>query len=292
MKNTFHFDTQIVGIIGHPIKHSYSPFIHNVAIELKKIDYVYLPFDIPSSNLNSALKGMKALGIKGFNVTIPHKESVIQYMSSVSEEVSMIGSVNTIVNDQGRLIGHNTDAYGIWETLLPFKDDISGNQVCVIGAGGSARAVIYTLIRHFKPKKLFIVNRNERRAENLKECFSEKMKFSSIKTKELIPPSAFEVMRDSKLIIHATPVGMNPNENDSITTSADVFSKGQIVFDLVYNPQITLLMKIAIRSGAKTINGLSMLVNQAAKSFELWTGVDFPKEDVQKSLQLYLGNLN
>ena len=233
---------------------------------------------------------MTALGIKGFNVTIPHKESAIQYMNSVSEEVSMIGSINTIVNDQGKLIGHNTDAYGIFETLLPFKDDISGNQVCVIGAGGSARAVIYTLIRHFKPKKLFIVNRNERRAENLKDYFSEKMKFSSIKTKELIPPTAFEVMRDSKLVINATPVGMHPNESDSITTSTDVFAKGQIVFDLVYNPQKTLLIKTAIRSGAKTINGLSMLVNQAAKSFELWTGINFPKEDVQKSLQLYLGN--
>lgn len=290
MRNAFHFDTKIIGIIGHPIKQSYSPFIHNVAIELKKLDYVYLPFDIPPSNLKSALRGMTALNIKGFNVTIPHKESAIQYMNSVSEEVSMIGSINTIVNDQGKLIGHNTDAYGIFETLLPFKDDISGNQVCVIGAGGSARAVIYTLIRHFKPKRLFIVNRNERRAENLKDYFSEKMKFSPIKTKELIPPTAFEVMRDSKLVINATPVGMHPNESDSITTSTDVFTKGQIVFDLVYNPQKTLLIKTAIRSGAKTINGLSMLVNQAAKSFELWTGINFPKEDVQKSLQLYLGN--
>lgn len=290
MKNTFHFNTQIIGIIGHPIKQSYSPFIHNVAIELKKIDYVYLPFDIPSANLRSALKGMTALGIKGFSVTIPHKESAIQYMNDISEEAAMIGSINTIVNDQGKLTGHNTDVYGVLETLLPFKDDISGNQISVVGAGGSARAVIYTLIRHFKPKKIFIINRNERRAETLKEFFVEKMKFSSIKTKELIPPTAFEVIKDSKLVIHATPVGMNPNENDSITTSTDVFSKGQIVFDLVYNPQNTLLLKTASKAGAKTINGLSLLVNQAAKSFELWTGIDFPKEDVQKSLQLYLNN--
>lgn len=290
MKNTFHFNTQILGIIGHPIKHSYSPFIHNVAIEIKKLDYVYLPFDIPSSNLKSALKGMTALGIKGFNVTIPHKEAALQYMNSVSEEVGIIGSLNTILNDQGKLTGHNTDAHGIFETLLPFKDDIVGNQVCVVGAGGSARAVIYTLIRNFKPKKLFIINRNESRAENLKEYFSEKMKFSAIKSKELIPPSAFEVMKDSKLIIHATPVGMHPNLNDSITTSPDVFSEGQIVFDLVANPQQTLLLKTASKAGAKTISGLGMLVAQAAKSFEIWTGVEFPQEDVLKSLQLYLNN--
>ena len=290
MKNTFHFNTKIIGIIGHPIKHSYSPFIHNVAIELKKIDYVYLPFDIPSANLRGALKGMTVLGIKGFSLTIPHKESAIQYMTNLSEEVAMIGSINTIVNDQGKLIGHNTDAYGVVETLLPYKEEISGSQVSVIGAGGSARAVIYSLIRHFRPKKLFIINRNERRAETLKEFFAEKMKFSSIKTKELIPPAAFEVMKDSKLIVHATPVGMYPNENDSITASTDIFSKEQIVFDLVYNPQNTLLLKTAIKAGAKTLNGLSMLVNQAAKSFELWTGIDFPREDVYKSLQLYLSD--
>jgi len=118
------------------------------------------------------------------------------------------------------------------------------------------------------------------------------MKFSSIKTKELIPPTAFEIMRDSKIVINATPVGMYPNDTDSITTSADVFSKEQIVFDLVYNPQSTLLIKTAIKSGAKTLNGISVLIHQAAKSFELWTGIEFPKEDVQKSLQLYLGNLN
>ena len=225
MKNTFHFNTQIIGVIGHPIKHSYSPFIHNVAIEIKKVDCVYLPFNILASNLRNALKGMVALNIRGFNVTIPHKEAAVSYMNSISEEVSIIGSLNTIVNEQGKLIGYNTDAYGIFETLAPIKEEIVNNQVSVIGAGGSARAVIYTLIRHFRPKKIFIINRNERRAETLKEFFAEKMKYSSIKTKELLPPAAFEVIRDSKLVINATPVGMHPNSNDAITTSSDVFSK-------------------------------------------------------------------
>ncbi|NWF90267.1 MAG: shikimate dehydrogenase [Ignavibacteriaceae bacterium] len=290
MKNTFHFNTQIIGIIGHPIKHSYSPFIHNVAIEIRKLDYVYLPFDIPALNLKDALKGMTALGIKGFNITIPHKEAAIQYLSSVSDEVSIIGSVNTIVNEQGKLIGYNTDTFGILETLLPFKEEIAGNKVCVIGAGGSARAVIYTLIKNFKPKKIFIVNRNERRAENLKDFFAEKMKYSSIKTKELVPPSAFEVIKDSSLVVHTTPVGMHPNENDSVVTSADVFTKEQIVFDLVYNPQNTLLLKTASLAGAKTINGMQMLIAQAAKSFQLWTNVEFPQAEVLKSLQLYLNS--
>lgn len=290
MQNTFHLNTQIIGIIGHPIKHSYSPFLHNIAFEIKKLDYVYLPFDIPTSNLKNALQGTTAFNFKGLNVTIPHKESAIPFMNNVSEEVTIIGSLNTIINDQGKLSGYNTDAYGVLETLSPYKDAIAGNQVCVIGSGGSARAVIYTLIRHFRIKKLYIINRNQSRAENLKDYFSEKMKFSSIKTKELIPPSAFEVMKDSKLIVNATPVGMHPNDKDSITASSDVFSKNQIVFDLVYNPQKTVFLSAAEKNGAKTLNGLTMLINQAAKSFELWTGVEFPKADVEKSLQLYLNN--
>lgn len=290
MKNTFHFNTQVIGLIGHPVKQSYSPFIHNIAINLKNIDYIYLPFDIPSQNLKSALSAMTALSFKGLNVTIPHKETAIPFMNNLSEEVKIIGSLNTIVNDQGKLVGYNTDVFGIVETLQPFYNEISGSQVVLVGAGGSARAVIYALIRHFKPKRIYIINRNERRAETLKEYFSEKMKFSAIKTKELLPPSAYEIMKDSKLIINATPVGMAPNENDSITTSRDIFSESQIIFDLVYNPQNTLLLKTAAISRAKTLNGLAMLINQAAKSFELWTGIDFPREDVQKSLHLYLNN--
>jgi shikimate dehydrogenase len=290
MKNTFHFNTQVIGLIGHPVKQSYSPFIHNIAINLKNIDYIYLPFDIPSQNLKSALSAMTALSFKGLNVTIPHKETAIPFMNNLSEEVKIIGSLNTIVNDQGKLVGYNTDVFGIVETLQPFYNEISGSQVVLVGAGGSARAVIYALIRHFKPKRIYIINRNERRAETLKEYFSEKMKFSAIKTKELLPPSAYEIMKDSKLIINATPVGMAPNENDSITTSRDIFSESQIIFDLVYNPQNTLLLKTAAISRAKTLNGLAMLINQAAKSFELWTCIDFPREDVQKSLHLYLNN--
>lgn len=290
MKDTLHLHTQIVGIFGHPIKHSLSPYIHNIAFQLKKLDYVYLPFDIPSSNLQNAIKAITALNIKGVNVTIPHKEAVISYINSFSEEVGVIGSVNTIVNEQSKLIGYNTDVNGILASLLPYKNEIYDKQAAVIGAGGSARAVIYTLIRNFKPKKIFIINRNLRRAEILKDYFIDKTKFAAIKTKELIPPSAFEVIKDSKLIVHATPVGMHPNVSNSITVSSEIFSKEQIVFDLIYNPVNTLLLQTASKGGARTINGLSMLIHQASKSFELWTGIEFPIEDIQKSLQLYLNN--
>ena len=290
MKDSFHLNTKIIGLLGHPIKQSYSPFIHNVTVELKKLDYIYLPFDVPAVNLKNALKGMIALDIKGFNITIPHKENILQFLNDVSEEASIIGSVNTVVNDDGKLTGYNTDVSGIFESLNPHKDEILGREVSVIGAGGSARAVIYTLIRYFKPAVIHIINRTEQRAEALKKYFSDKMKYDGIKTKELFPPDLVKIFSNSKVIINATPVGMYPDQDDIVTSLENSFVKNQIVFDLVYNPPQTKLLKLAASRGAVPISGLKMLVYQAAKSFELWTNEEMPFDQIYKSLQLFIGD--
>ncbi len=199
MKDSYHLNTKLTGLLGHPIKHSYSPLIHNVAFQLKGLDYIFLPFDVPTSNLKSALKGMVALGIKGFNITIPHKENITQFMNNVSEEASIIGAVNTVVNDLGKLNGYNTDVNGVYETLFPFKEEITGNEVSVVGAGGAARAVIYALIRYFKPSTIYLINRTEQRAETLKSYFRDKMKYDSFKTKELFPPDLIDVFKTQSL---------------------------------------------------------------------------------------------
>lgn len=288
VKNLYHLNTKVTGVIGHPIKHTFSPFIQNVSYELKNMDYIYLPFDIPASNLKSALKGAVALGIKGLNVTIPHKENVLNLMNDVSEEASIIGSVNTIVNEMGKLTGYNTDVNGIYETLIQYKKSIAGKEVSVVGAGGAARAVIYTLIRHFKPSIIYLINRTEQRAESLKNYFMNTMKFDSFRTLELFPPNLVEVFNNSKLIVNATSVGMFPDAEDVITTLGNSFTKGQIVFDLVYNPPQTALLKLAASKGATVLEGLKMLVYQSAKSFELWTGEQMPVDQVYKSLQLYI----
>ena len=288
MKNSYHLNTKLTGLLGHPIKHSYSPLIHNVAFQLKELDYIFLPFDVPTSNLKTALKGMIGLGIKGFNITIPHKENITQYMNNVSEEASIIGAVNTVVNDMGKLNGYNTDVNGVYETLLPFREEITGNDVSVVGAGGAARAVIYALIRYFKPSAIYLINRTEERAETLKNYFSDKMKYESFKARELFPPDLIDVFRGSKLIVNATSVGMFPDSDDTITSLSNSFTKGQIVFDLVYNPPMTQLLKTAASEGATVLDGLKMLVYQAAKSFELWTGEEMPVEEVYKTLQLFI----
>ena len=288
MKNLTHVNTKLLGLIGHPIRHSYSPFIHNVAFEIKKLDYIYLPFDVTKSNLKSAIKGMTILGVKGFNVTIPHKENILDMLNTISEEASIIGAVNTVVNDHGELNGYNTDVYGVTETLAPYKKDISGSVISVIGAGGATRAVLYSLIRNYKPKKIYLINRNEQKAESLKNYFSEKIKFDSIETKELFPPDLVEMFQGSKLIINTTSVGMFPEVDDSVTDLGESFKKGQIVFDLVYNPIKTKFLQLAQQHGAEILDGLSMLIYQAAKSFELWTGEEMPQEQVRNSIKYYI----
>jgi shikimate dehydrogenase len=288
MQNSFYANTELIGLIGYPIKQSYSPFIHNVAAELTGTRIIYLPFEVHSSYLKNAVKGTVALGLKGFNVTVPHKVKVVDYLNKLSEEAAVIGSVNTVVNELGKLIGYNTDVNGILDSLTPYKSRISGNEVCILGAGGSARAVIYTLIRYFKPQKIYVVNRTDQHAEALKQHFKSKMKFDGIVTKELQQPDLITILNNCSLIVNSTPVGMYPTTDDSVLSIPDVFVKDQIVFDLVYNPVKTKFLQLAESKNAVTINGLNMLVQQAAKSFKLWTGNEFPTEKVYKSLLLYV----
>ncbi len=277
-------NTKIVGVIGHPIKHTLSPAMHNYAFNKLKLDYVYLPFDISSTGLKDSLKGMIALGIKGINVTVPHKERIMEYMDELSDSAKIVGAVNTVVNDNGTLIGYNTDVNGIIETLKEFKDDINGKTVSVLGAGGAARSVIYTLINNFNVKKINIINRTVEKAESLKDYFSSKMLFEKIKTYELIPPDVTEILAKSKLIINASSIGMSPEDDDSPTTIPESFSNNQIVFDIVYNPRETKFLALAKSQGALTINGLKMFVEQGAKSFELWTNETMPTDQISELL--------
>ena len=286
--NKFNHTTKVVGVIGHPIKHSYSPLMHNISFELNKLNYIYLPFDVTVSSLKTALKGMVALNIAGLNVTIPLKEKVGQYLNEISDEASIVGSVNTIVNEGGKLYGYNTDVYGIVETLNPYKEEINGNEVVVIGSGGASRAALYALIKDFKPEKIHIVNRTPDKAESLKEYFQAKMLYDNIYSYELVPPDLVELFQKAKLIINTTSIGMHPDVDDSPTTIEDSFREGQIVFDVVYNPLKTKLLYLAEKNGATTLNGLTMFVEQGAKSFELWTNKEMPKEKIYFTLKSYM----
>ncbi|MFA7227759.1 MAG: shikimate dehydrogenase, partial [Melioribacteraceae bacterium] len=252
-QNKFNHNTKVVGVIGHPIKQSLSPLMHNIAFDISGLNYIYLPFDVPMNYLKDAMRGMVALGIKGFNVTLPLKEKILPFLKDVSEEASIIGAVNTVVNEEGVLRGFNTDVFGIIESLNPHKDELTGAKVTVIGTGGAARSVIYSLIRTFKVGQINIVNRTEQKAESLKEYFTDKMIHNDFKAHSLFPPDLVDTFRDSKLIINTTPMGMFPEVDDSATTIKESFMKGQIVFDVVYNPVKTKLLKLAESQGATII---------------------------------------
>lgn len=290
LQNKFNHNTRIIGIIGHPIKHSYSPLMHNIAFELSGMNYIYLPFDVPASSLKDSLKGIVALGIKGFNVTLPLKEKIIPLLKDVSDEAGIIGAVNTVLNDDGILRGYNTDVFGVIESLNPFKDDLQNATVSIIGAGGAARSVIYALIRNFKVGHINIINRTEQIAESLKEYFSSKMLFNNFKAYHLVPPDMVQILQDSKLIINTTSIGMYPEIDDAATTIPESFKKDQIVFDVVYTPVKTKLLKMAEQRGAKIVTGLKMFVEQGARSFELWTGEKMEVEKVHRALEYYLNN--
>lgn len=275
---------KVVGIIGHPILHSWSPIIHETAFRFTKQNFEYAAFDVFPKNLQDALKGILALGIVGCNVTVPHKEAVIEFLDEVSADARLVGAVNTIYVEDELLIGHNTDVDGVMEALKPYKDQIWNQTVTVFGAGGGARAVVYTLISYFKPEQIYIINRDTSRAELLKKFFADSQNYMNIKIDALHNMNEAEALEKSKLVVNATPVGMFPEVEENIMLDDSTDLEGKIFFDLVYNPVHTQFLRTARRRNALIVNGLDMLYHQAAKAFELWTGTAMPLEKVRAKL--------
>lgn len=261
--------TKLCCLIGHPVEHSVSPQMHNSAFRRLGLNYAYLAFDVVEDALEAAVKGLKALRVAGFNVTIPHKIRVIELLDELDESAERTGAVNTVVNERGTLKGYNTDVHGIKRALEKFKLPGSG-QVMVIGAGGAARASIKALL-NLGFEKILIANRTLRRAQSLAD-WVRSMGFSADAC------SLEEGRRRAggcELIVNATPIGMYPNV-DEAPLSRDEIPSGSAVLDLVYNPPRTKLLREAEKAGARAISGVEVLVYQGAESFKLWTGRDAP----------------
>ncbi len=284
MKRNIKTHAKLVGIIGHPILHSWSPVIHETAFKFTKLDYQYSAFDVLQKNLRDALKGLSALGIVGCNVTVPYKEAAMEFLDEISADARLVGAVNTIYVENEMLVGHNTDVDGVVEALKPFREQISDQSVTVFGAGGGARAVVYSLISYFRPEQIFVVNRDTSRAELLKKFFADSQNYRNIKIDELHNLNEGEAIKKSKLVVNATPVGMFPEVKENIMVDESADLDGKIFFDLVYNPVHTAFLKTARKRNAIIVSGLEMLYSQAAKAFELWTGVAMPLEKVRAKL--------
>ncbi len=275
---------KLVSIIGHPIAHTWSPVIHETAFKLSKLNFLYLAFDVLPKDLGDAMKGMLALGMAGCNVTVPHKEAVMEFLDGVTADARLVGAVNTVYIENDGLMGHNTDVDGVVEALKPFRDRIAGETVTVFGAGGGARAVVYSLISFFRPSQIFVLNRDTSRAELLRKFFADSQNYYNIRVAELHNTDEASIIEKSRLVVNATTVGMYPSKGENILVADSVDFNGKIFFDLVYNPSETMFLRDASKKNATVVSGIEMLYHQAAKAFELWTGTTMPLDDVRAKL--------
>ncbi len=260
--------THLYGIFGSPVRHSLSPLIHNTAFDHLKMNAAYMAFEVSKEQLPLAFEAVRSLGIRGVNITIPHKEAACNFVDEIPEVIDRTaGALNTVVNKQGKLFGYNTDGVGF---LIALKEELgfhpAGKTALVLGAGGSARAVVFALA-NAQAEKIMIHNRTQERAEGLADFLS-----ASCTDMEIEAVESLEAVKGRKidLVVNATSCGMKVE--DPLPMDLNHLQKGACVYDLIYAPSETKLLKEAKRLGLPCANGLGMLAGQAALSFGLWTG--------------------
>ncbi len=273
--------TSVIGLIGNPVEHSLSPVIHNYFSEKYNLDYVYTTFKVDNSSIQAACEGIKALNIKGFNVTVPHKEVLLKYMDDIDETADVIGSVNTVVIKDNKFTGYNTDCLGFGRSLTDNKIDIWGKDVCVIGAGGASRAVVYQLVK-MGARSIHIFNRNAEKAAALSEYINKKLNKTNCNGFALnnIEKSLKELTYS--LIVNCTSVGMHPNVEDCPISENLKVSNETAFYDIIYNPRVTKFLNIGQNNGCKILNGMDMLIYQAVYAYEMWTGIKIKIEDINE----------
>ena len=276
--------TKLYAIIGDPVEHSLSPSMHNVAFRRLNLDSVYLAFRVRPISLQKAIAGMKSLGILGFNVTVPHKVSVMKYLDQIDNDAIKIGAVNTVVNKDGTLIGYNTDGAGALIALQEEGVELKGQKVVLLGAGGAAKALASSIAP--LAESLTILNRTESKAKELATSLAERV-FSKVEGKRLTETTLSNVLVDTDVLINATSVGMYPKVSETLVKGEKLHS-GMTVFDIVYNPLKTRLLMEADSVGARTIGGVKMLVGQGVLAFELWTGETPPIEEMCRAVEISL----
>jgi shikimate dehydrogenase len=275
-------DTRCCGIIGDPVAHTLSPAMHNAAFEALGLDMVYLPFRVKTGGLAAAIKGMRALEIRGLNVTMPHKVGVIRYLDEVSAPAREIGAVNTIVNDGGVLKGYNTDATGFLRALTEHGVQPERKRAVVLGAGGVSRAISIALAGH--GANLVILNRRSGlgRARALAGRI-HRVFGSDVSALEMTEDNLEVALTRADILVNATSIGMSPGTGET-PVAPDVIRPSLVVFDAVYQPARTRLLAGAEQAGAKVIGGREMLLWQGVLAFEMWTGQPAPVEVMRAAL--------
>ncbi len=276
-----------LGIIGHPVGHTLSPVLHKTAAEHNGIELDYKPYDVSPDELRGFMEGLRGGGIDGLNVTVPLKVAVMDFMDELSAAARGIGAVNTIINKEGKLVGDNTDEYGFITSMAENAgEDMACKKVFLYGAGGAARAICGA-IDNIGGVDLVIANRTESKAEKLAARLGNRG--ASVEAIGFDSDKLVDSIRSADIIINATSIGMKGNTEERLP-GVEYISKGQLVVDIVYRPLETPLLKQAGARGARTLDGLWMLIHQGARSFKLWTGAGFPIDLAREKLLLELNN--
>ncbi len=266
--------TKICGLIGDPLGQTMSPLMHNTAFEKIGADYLYVPFTVKKGDLGKAIDGMRALNLRGLNVTMPHKVAVIQFLDELDDLADKIGAVNTIVNNDGVLKGYNTDGGGFLQSLLERGIEPKGKSIVILGAGGASRAVSFILAD--RGASLVMLNRTlskvEELADRLSKAFPGRAEALQLNEKNLAT-----ALGKADILVNATSLGMAPNV-DETPVSSSLLKPDLVVADAVYNPIKTRLLREAEEVGAKIVSGVNMVVWQGALAFEKWTGLKAPVE--------------
>ncbi|MEK6657830.1 MAG: shikimate dehydrogenase [Nitrospirota bacterium] len=275
--------TKIVGIFGYPIEHTFSPLMHNAAFSALGLDYCYIPFEVQPKDLKSAVEGIRALNIRGVNITVPHKEAVIKYLDELSKEAKLIGAVNTIENRGGKLIGHNTDGRGFIKSLWDdAKTRVKGKSVLLVGAGGAGKGIAVSCALE-GASEIIIANRTIKKADELVRYLKRNFKKTKFSAIPLDRHELAKVIAGADILINSTSVGLKGK--GLLPISQKDLHRDLVIYDLIYNPQITPLLKIARRAGVKkAVNGLGMLIHQGALAFQIWTGKKPPVDVMKKAV--------
>ncbi|RDZ18863.1 shikimate dehydrogenase [Priestia megaterium] len=282
--------TKLVGLLATPIGHSLSPRMHNLGYTLAGLNYVYLAFEVGNNELEKAVNGFKAAGVAGFNVSMPNKMKVLEYLDELDDSAKYTRASNTVVNQDGRLIGYNTDGLGYVKNLIDHDVKLEGQKVTLVGSGGAATPIAIQLTQS-GIREISIFARNDEyfaQAEENVNYINNEMKEFGVKA-NIFPLEDKEAFRrevaESAILANGTSLGMKPLDHLSIIDDTlDVLRKDLVVTDVVYNPQKTKLLTQAEEAGAKTINGLGMMLWQGALAFKLFTGVDMPMKQVKEIL--------
>lgn len=278
-------ETKTCAVIGNPVAHSLSPIMHNAAYQELGLDFVYLAFRV--RDVKSALKGMKALdNFRGMSITIPHKMEAMKYVDQVAGPDRMIGSINTVINENGTLHGIGTDGPGALKALVEADVEIDGRNILMLGSGGAARAIAFTIIKNKRPDRLALLDID---GAMLKGLSGDLKSATNIRIEPglLDHRSLAEAMTIADVIVHCTPIGMHPNEDTSLIP-VEFFQPRQVIFDIVYTPLKTKLLMEAGSMGLKVISGVDMFINQAVLQFKHFTGVDAPIEVMRQVVMEHL----